>query len=103
MASGQLGAADLTALTNTTLYTAPAGVTSTVNVNLCNRTAAPVTARIALSTTATPTLGEYIEYDVSIPANSAIERTAIVVGGGQNIVVYAGAAGVSAVATGFEG
>jgi len=102
MASGILGSADVGATTNTTVYTVPAATTAAVNVNICNRTAAAIAVRIALSSTGTPTLAEYIEYDVSIPANGVLERTGLVMDAAKNLVVYAGAAGISAVAVGFE-
>lgn len=102
MATGRLGAADLAATTNTTLYTVPASKVGSCSVNLCNRTATAVTVRLALASTGTPGNAEWIEYDAEIPAHGVLERTGIVLGAGQRVVAYASAAGVSALAWGYE-
>lgn len=102
MASGRLGAADLAATTNTTLYTVPADKVGTFSVNLCNRNTTAVTVRIALAVAATPTNAEWIEYGATIPANGVMERTALVLDATKLVVVYSSAANVSAVAYGFE-
>lgn len=102
MPSGRLGAADLLAATDTALYTVPAGKTATLNVSLCNRGTAAVKVRLALAAAAAPTNAEYLEYDVSIPANGVLERSGIVADAGKIIVVRSDVATVSAVAFGFE-
>ncbi|KRC30690.1 hypothetical protein [Acidovorax sp. Root217] len=101
MAQGKLFGLDLAAGAITTLYN-PAGVTTTLTLSLCNRTAAAVSVRVALAATATPTAGEWIEYDVYLPPSGVMERSAIVIGSGQFLVARASAAGVSAVGFGFE-
>lgn len=101
MAIGKLGAADLAANANTTVYN-PAGVAGTVTLSLCNRSATAATVRVALSAAAAPTSAEWIEYDVYLPPSGVLERSAIVVGPGQYLVARANVAGVSAVAYGFE-
>lgn len=102
MATGRLGTADLSAATNTTLYTVPAGTFTVATVNLVNRTSGAVSVRIALAASATPANGEYIEYGVSLAANTVLERTGLVLDAGKNLVVYASATGISAVAYGIE-
>jgi hypothetical protein len=102
MATGRLGIADVAATTNTTLYTVPVSTFSVVTVNLVNRGAGAVTIRIAIASTASPANGEYIEYGVSLGANSVLERTGLVLAAGQNIIVYASAVNISAVAYGIE-
>lgn len=102
MASGRLGAADLAATTNTTLYTVPNGKVASLTIGLCNRAASAVTVRLALAASGTPAAAEWIEYDVAIPANGVLERTGLVLDAGKNVVAYAGAANVSAVVWGFE-
>lgn len=102
MATGRLGIADLAATTLTTLYTCPATTFTVASVNICNRTAAPVTVRVAVASVATPTNAEYIEYDTTIAANQVLERTGIVMDAGKLIVVRSSATGVSAVAYGIE-
>ena len=102
MATGRLGTADLSATTNTTLYTVPTSTFAVVTVNLVNRSSSAVTVRVAMSATATPSNGEWIEYGVSLAANTVLERTGLVLDAGKNIVVYASATGVSATAYGIE-
>jgi len=101
MPQGKLFGVDLAAGATTTLYN-PAGVTTTLTLSLCNRTATAANLRVALAATAAPTAGEWIEYDVYLPPSGVLERTAIVVGPGQYLVARASAAGVSAVGFGFE-
>jgi hypothetical protein len=51
---------------------------------------------------ATPTVGEYIEYEVEVLSKGVLERTGIVLAAGQKIVCYASGANISAVAMGIE-
>lgn len=102
MASGKLGSADLGAAADTLLYTAPAGVVTTTNINLCNRGAAATTVRIAIGTAAAPATTDYIEYETPLPASGVLERTGVVLSAGEKLWVRAAAVGVSARAHGFE-
>ena len=102
MANGRLGANDLSAGTNTTVYTVPADNFAVVTVSMCNRSATARTVRIALAAADTPTNAEYLEYDVSLVGNGTIERTGIVMAAGQKIVVYSNSIDVSAVVYGLE-
>lgn len=102
MATGRLGAQDLVAATNTTLYTCPADIFAVVSVSICNRSNSAVTIRVAVSDTATPNGAEYIEYDAELLAKGVLERTGIVMQAGKNLVVRASTANVSAVAFGIE-
>ena len=102
MATGRLGAADLAATTNTTLYTVPAGKAASFSVSFCNRNATPVTVRLALASAATPTNAEWVLYEALIEGNGALERTGLVLDAGKLAVVQSSAANVSAVAYGFE-
>lgn len=102
MATGRLGTADLSATTNTTLYTCPTSTFAVVNVTICNRNASGVTVRLALASSATPGAAEYIEYGVTIPANAVLERTGLVLDAGKQIVVYSSTTSVNAVAYGIE-
>lgn len=102
MATGRLGAADLAATTNTTIYTVPSSTKAALSVNVCNRGSSAVTVRLALSATGTPGDGEWIEYGVSLPAYGVLERTGIMLAATQRVVAYASAATVAVVAWGVE-
>ena len=102
MATGRLGAADLSATTNTTLYTCPASTFAIANVSICNRNATSVTVRLALASSATPGGSEWLEYGVTIPANSVLERTGLVVDASKILVVWASTTSVNALAYGIE-
>lgn len=102
MATGRLGASDLTGGANTTVYTCPADTYAVASINLCNRGNQAVAVRIAVAGADTPTAGEYIEYDVEILSKGVLERTGIVLAAGQKIVCYPSGANVAAVAMGIE-
>ena len=103
MASGILGQSALAATTNTTVYTVPASTHAVVNVSILNRSASAAdTIRLALSTTGSPTNAEWIEYDVSLPKNGILERTAISLNATKNIVAYASSSEISVSVYGIE-
>lgn len=102
MATGRLGASDVGAAVNTSVYTVPADTFSVVTVNVCNRNSNPRSIRIAVATSNSPSAAEYIEYDVVLLGQGAIERTGIVMGAGQQIVVYSDNTDISAVVYGIE-
>lgn len=102
MATGILGTSDLSANTDTSLYTVPADTYSVVTVSLCNRGSSTANVRLAVATTATPGAGEYLEYDTSIGPNGVLERTGIVADAAKIVVVRSSAASVTAIAMGIE-
>lgn len=102
MATGRLGAADLSAATNTTVYTVPSSTFSVVSVSVCNRGSSATTVRIALASSATPSSTEWLEYDSSVLAKGVLERTGIVMDAGKLLVVYSSNASVNAVVYGIE-
>lgn len=101
MASGTLGSADLTAATNTTLYSVTAGQVSTFTVAFCNRNSSPVKVRVSIGSAA-PANKDFLVYDRTIPANGEFERTGLTASAGDVVVVRSDKAGVSARAFGFE-
>lgn len=102
MASGQLGVSDLSATTNTTVYTVPASTLAALSINVCNRNASQVTIRLALAASGTPNAAEYIEYELAVSGYGAIERSGLVLDAGKQVVAYSSAANVSVVVVGFE-
>ena len=104
MATGRLGAVDLTTTNDTSVYgPVPANTFAVATVSLCNRGASSVNVRIAVCSTTTPANGEYLEYDATVLAKGVLERTGIVIDAGKYIIVKASSANViSAVAMGIE-
>jgi hypothetical protein len=102
MATGRLGAADLTTQTYTTLYTVPASAFSVVTVNVCNRNGQARDIRLALASTDTPSNSEFIEYDSELIGNGVIERAGIVLDAGKKIVAWSNSTDVSVVVFGIE-
>lgn len=103
MATGRLGAEDIAATTNTTVYTCPASTFAVVTISLCNRNASSSrNIRLAVSTGGTPSNAEYVEYDSELLAKGVLERTGLVLSAGQRLVVYSSATDISAVVYGIE-
>jgi hypothetical protein len=102
MATGRLGASDITAGALTTVYTCPIDTYAIASLNLCNRGNQATSMRVAVSDSDTPAAGEYIEYDVEILSKGVLERTGLVLSAGQKIVAYASGANIAAVVMGIE-
>jgi len=105
MATGRLGTANITTTANTTIYTVPASTFSVVSVSICNRNSTTAaTIRVAVATSATPGLDEWIEYDTSLVASGVVERTGIVMKATEVLVVQVSSAtpSISVVAMGIE-
>ena len=102
MATGRLGTTALAATTLTTVYTVPTGNYAVCNVSFTNTTTSPVTIRLAMASTGTPSASEYIEYDTTIVAKGVFERTALVMQAGLNLVAYSSASGVNVNVYGIE-
>lgn len=107
MASGIYNKLSLTAATYTNVVTTTqvaTGKVSVVTLNIVNTdTVNSMNIRVALSTSATPAAGEFLEYDTKLNPTGVLERTGIVVPNGMGLVVYASIAGANAIAYGFEG
>ena len=103
MASGILGATDLSANSDTSVYTVPASTYSVVTVSVCNRHATnTASVRLACATSGTPGAADYIEYDVSVGPNGVLERTGIVGQAARQVIVRSDHASVTAVVMGIE-
>jgi hypothetical protein len=102
MATGRLGVSAIPATTNTTVYTVPIGNYTVANVSITNRNTEAITIRLAMATTATPALQEWIEWETVIIPNGVFERTGLVMQGGLNLVVFSSAANVGCTVYGIE-
>jgi|TARA_B110000503_G_scaffold33695_1_gene54739 hypothetical protein len=102
MASGILGSNDLSANTNTTVYTVPADTYSVITVNFCNRSSSTANCRLSVGTGDTPGAADYLEYDISVGPNGVLERTGIVVEATKKVVVRSSVASVTAMIMGIE-
>lgn len=102
MATGRLAGADLAAGTNTTVYLTPADIYTVASLNITNRGNVPTVINVAIADLDTPTLGEYIEFETELLPKNILERTGIVLGAAQKIVVRSSGPHVSAVAFGIE-
>lgn len=103
MATGRLGTANLSAATDTLLYTVPVGYFTVATVSIVNRSNSAVTIRMAVSTSTT-TMGndEYLEYETELLPRGVLERTGLVMDAGKSILVRSSTAAVNAVAFGIE-
>lgn len=106
MATGRLGASDIPAGTTnpgTNVYQCPPATFAVVTLSLCNRNATlSRNIRVAVATSDSPNVQEFIEFDAELLAKGVLERTGIVLAAGQRIVVFASATDVSAVVYGIE-
>lgn len=102
MATGILGQAAPAATTNTVIYTVPASTVTVATISIVNTTAFPVTVRLAIAASGTPSTSEYIEYDTIIAANGVLERSGIVINATKAVVVFGSTAGLSVSVYGYE-
>lgn len=102
MATGRLGAADLAAGTNTSVYTCPASTYTVANVSFVNRGTQPVTIRLSISSAATPTNSEYLEWETELLPKNVLERTGLILDAAKILVARSSGANVSCVVFGIE-
>lgn len=103
MANGILGKSDVPETTDTSVYTVPADTFSVVTISVVNRTTVAKNVRVALAADSSSVgADEYIEYDVEILPNGVLERTGVVMDTTKEVVVYANAAGCTAMVYGIE-
>lgn len=89
MASGRLNTSNTSVALgtgNTSLYYVPANTYSVFNVSFTNTSTNPVTIRLGLATSASPTTTDWIEYDTTIVAKGVFERTGLVLQAGMYVV-----------------
>ena len=103
MATGILGTWNLYAGTPQAIYVNNNDSPSIVSFNICNRNRVDIRLSAALSTSATsPTNAEYLEYEAIVLGNGAFERSGIVVGPTQYLVIESSSANVTACCWGVE-
>lgn len=103
MATGRLGAVDLTAATDTLLYTVPAGTFTVASVSIVNRSNAAVTLRVGISnSTTTMSTTDFIEFETELLPKGVLERTGLVMDAGKSLLVRSSTANVTAMAFGIE-
>jgi hypothetical protein len=103
MASGILAKSDPTGATETTVYTAPSGKTTSCTISVCNRSTSDASKiRIGLTDLSVLTANSYIEYEAAIPPTGVLERSAIVLLAGQKIIVRPSTSDLSVVVFGVE-
>lgn len=104
MAAGRLGVASLAAATNTSVYTAPATVFyAEVDISVVNYNTTDAIVEVAIATTATPGVAEYIEKGVTVYANGGVlTREGIKMSPGEIVVVKSSGANVSVRVSGIE-
>lgn len=88
MPTGRLGTANVTGTSNVSVYTVPASTFAVVSVNVVNRSSSSaVQIRLAVSTSGSPAIDEWIEFDSALVANGVLERTGLVLDAGKQIVI----------------
>ncbi len=103
MASGKFWSGSLPVNNDQDTGAVAAGKTRTVSINLVNRDAtAAAKVRIAIGTNAGATNGDYLEYDTALPPNGVLERSGLVVGAGERVILRADTLNVTARVHGFE-
>jgi len=102
MATGILGAENLPATDNVTVYTVPADTFAVVTVNVTNRNSQSRDVRVATAASDSPTDAEWIEFDTELLGNGVLERSGIVLDEGKKIVARANSTEVNVVVYGIE-
>ena len=102
MATGRLGASDLSPAADTSVYTVPADTFSVVSVNIVNRGTSTTAVRIAVAASGTPANEEYMEYDAQLLPKGVLERTGIVMDATKQIIVRSTLGSVGAMVYGVE-
>jgi len=101
--NGILGTWNLYAGVPQAIYVCNNTDASVVSLNVCNQNNIDVKITVALSTSATaPTNNEYLEYETTLLGKGVLERSGIVVGPTQYLVVISNRPNVIGVCWGVE-
>lgn len=89
MANGVLGKTLSVAGTEVIAYTAPATLDfATISINLVNQAVADAVVKVAVTTSASASPADYIDFNSVLPGNGGgLERTCIVVSPGENVII----------------
>lgn len=99
--SGKYGSMDLVAGQDNHVCVAPAASTATITLIVANRSDSGVRVKIAVGTTISPALKDYIYYNKFIEPNNSFQTFPIVLSANENVWVNPDANGVSARAQGY--
>jgi len=101
--NGILGTWNLYAGVPQAIYVCNNTEASVVSLNVCNRNNIDVKISVALSSSATtPTNSEYLEYETTLLGKGVLERSGIVLGTAQYLVVLSNRPNVIGVCWGVE-
>ena len=101
--NGVLGSWDLYAGVPQAVYVNNNTDAAVIHLNVCNRNHIDILVSVSISdSSTTPTNDEYIEYETSVLGKGVLERTGIVVGSGQYLVVESNVTNVSSICWGIE-
>jgi hypothetical protein len=91
MSNGVLGKSMSVANTDVVVYTVPVTAEfATVSIQAVNTGVLDATVRVAIGTSPTPSIGDYIEYDTIIPANGGgLNITCMLCSTTENVIVRA--------------
>jgi len=90
VANGRLGGGVSVNNTNLVVYTVPTTVEfTTLNILISNTSSVDVTMRLSIGLNSIPSLEDFIEYDIIIPAKGSFERTALICSTNEKIIVNA--------------
>jgi hypothetical protein len=96
-----LGRADLSATTNTDVYTVPANLSACVKIFMCNRNSTPIAVRLALHN-GTVANEDYIYFNYPIGAYETLEVEEVELNAADVVMAYSDTANVTAVVCGME-
>lgn len=103
MASGKLGIAQLSANTDTVVYTVPSSTLAVVNFTMVNlSTTSDAYVKVSISEDDTPSAGEYIEHTARLNPSGVLERTGIALTAGERIIFNSDLANVNVRVHGIE-
>lgn len=100
--TGGVSGFDLSAATDTPIYTCPTGKRASVTVAYCNRGSGSPKVRLARGTGANPALTDYLEYDATLAAGTPLIRSGILLMGGDKLWARADAVNVTVQVEGVE-